>query len=84
MVGWKRNLYVLTAAELVAVAGFSVVMPFMAYYVQDLGITDPERVKLWTGWLFSSHAITMALAAPIWGSLADRHGRKIMVERAAE
>ena len=82
MAGWKRNLYVLTAAELVAVAGFSVVMPFMAYYVQELGITDPQQVKLWTGWLFSSHAISMAVAAPIWGSLADRYGRKMMVERA--
>jgi DHA1 family multidrug resistance protein-like MFS transporter len=82
MAGWKRNLYVLTGAELVAVAGFSVVMPFMAYFVQDLGVTDPEQVKLWTGWLFSSHAIVMAIAAPIWGSLADRYGRKMMVERA--
>jgi DHA1 family multidrug resistance protein-like MFS transporter len=82
MIAWKRNLYVLTAAELVAVAGFSVVMPFMAYFVQDLGVTDPGQVKLWTGWLFSSHAITMAVTAPIWGTLADRYGRKIMVERA--
>ena len=82
MTGWQRNLYVLTAAQLVAITGFSVVMPFMAYFVQDLGVTDPVQVKLWTGWLFASHAIMMAVAAPIWGSLADRHGRKMMVERA--
>jgi DHA1 family multidrug resistance protein-like MFS transporter len=82
MIAWKRNLYVLTVAEMVALAGFSVVSPFMAFYVQDLGITDPSQVKLWTGWLFSSQAISMAVTAPIWGSLADRYGRKIMVERA--
>ncbi len=82
MPGWQRNLAVLTAAELIAIAGFSVVTPFLAYYVQDLGITDPNQVKLWTGWLFSAQAITMAIMAPIWGSLADRHGRKMMVERA--
>ncbi len=79
---WRRNLYIITAAELVAVAGFTVVMPFLPYYVQDLGVTEPDQVKLWTGWLFSAHAITMAVMAPIWGLLADRHGRKIMVERA--
>ena len=82
MAGWKRNLYVITAAELVAIAGFTVVMPFLPFYVQELGITDPDQVKLWTGWLSSAQSITMALAAPIWGSLADRFGRKIMVERA--
>jgi len=32
--------------------------------------------------IFSAHAVTMAVMAPIWGSLADRYGRKPMVERA--
>jgi len=79
---WKRNLYVLTAAEMVAVSGFFLIIPFLPYYVRVLGVTDPDQVKAWSGWLFSSQALAMALAAPIWGALADRFGRKIMVERA--
>lgn len=82
MASWQRNLYVLTAAEMVAIVGFSVISPFLPYYVQELGITDPTRVMLWSGWLLSAHAISMAIMAPIWGLLADRYGRKIMVERA--
>jgi len=80
--GWKRNLYVIWVAELVAIAGFTVVIPFLPYYVQELGVTDLEQVEMWSGLLVTGQAITMAIFAPIWGSLADRYGRKLMVERA--
>jgi DHA1 family multidrug resistance protein-like MFS transporter len=80
--GWKRNLYVIWAAELVAIAGFSVAFPFLPYYVQELGVTDPGQVEMWSAFLFTGQAITMAIFAPIWGSLADRYGRKLMVVRA--
>jgi DHA1 family multidrug resistance protein-like MFS transporter len=82
MENWKRNLYVIWAAELAAIAGFSVVMPFLPYYVQELGVTDLREVELWSGVLFASQAVTMVIFAPIWGALADRHGRKLMIQRA--
>ncbi|MEJ2211214.1 MAG: MFS transporter [Anaerolineae bacterium] len=82
MEAWKRNLYVIWVAELVAIAGFSVVMPFLPYYVQELGITELHEVELWSGVLFATQAVAMTIAAPIWGSLADRYGRKMMVQRA--
>ena len=44
---WQRNLYTLWVAELVAIAGFTVVIPFLPYYVQELGVTESEQVKLW-------------------------------------
>lgn len=79
---WKRNLYVIWAAELTAIAGFSVIFPFLPYYVQELGVTELHEVELWSGALFAAQAVTMAIFAPIWGSLADRYGRKLMVQRA--
>ena len=79
---WQRNLYTLLVAELVAVAGFTVGLPFLPYYVQELGVTELEQVEFWSGLLFASHAIVMAIFSPIWGSVADRYGRKLMVERA--
>ncbi len=82
MEAWKRNLYVIWAAELAAIAGFSVVMPFLPYYVQELGITELHQVELWSGVLFAAQAVTMTIFSPIWGSLADRYGRKLMVQRA--
>ena len=82
MTSWKRNLYIIWIAELIAISGFSVMFPFLPYYVQELGVTDLHQVELWSGALFAAHAVTMAVSAPIWGSLADRYGRKIMVQRA--
>lgn len=79
---WQRNLVVICAAELVAIASLTVVLPFLPFYVQDLGVTEPREVALWSGLLFTSCAVTRAIVAPIWGSLADRYGRKLMVERA--
>lgn len=79
---WKRNLAVIALAELIAISGFTVFMPFMPYYVQELGITRLKEIEFWSGLLISAQAVTMATVAPLWGSLADRYGRKIMVVRA--
>jgi DHA1 family multidrug resistance protein-like MFS transporter len=79
---WQRNLYIIWVSQLVAVSGFAVVFPFLPYYVQELSVTELHQVELWSGVLFATQAVTMAIFAPIWGSLADRHGRKLMVQRA--
>ena len=79
---WKRNLAVIWIGELIAISGFSVFMPFLPYYVQELGISEVNQVAFWSGLLISAQGVTMAIVAPIWGSLADRYGRKIMVARA--
>lgn len=79
---WQRNLAVLWLGQMIALAGFSVTLPFLPYFVQELGITQVDQVAFWSGLVTASQAVTMALVAPIWGSLADRYGRKIMVVRA--
>ncbi len=79
---WKRNLYTISFAELVAISGFSIILPFLPYYLQELGVTDLSEVAIWSGLVLTSSAVTMALFAPLWGSLADRYGRRLMVQRA--
>jgi DHA1 family multidrug resistance protein-like MFS transporter len=79
---WRRNLYAVMLGELLAIAGFNSAMPFMPYFVQELGITAPGQVELWSGLLSSVQAWTMGIMSPIWGSLADRLGRKLMLTRA--
>ncbi|MFQ5344196.1 MAG: MFS transporter [Anaerolineae bacterium] len=76
---WQRNLYPLWIAQFVAIAGLSVVIPFLPYYVQELGA---EQVELWSGLLLASIGVTMGIFSPVWGSLADRYGRKLMLARA--
>ncbi len=79
---WQQNLWAIWFAEFTSIIGFSAVLPILPFYVQELGVTSPDAVKFWSGMIFSAHAVTMAVMAPIWGSLADRYGRKPMVERA--
>ncbi len=58
-------------------------MPFLPLYVEQLGITDPQALNLWSGLVFSITFLFSAMASPFWGGLADRKGRKIMLLRSA-
>ncbi|MFV1858454.1 MAG: MFS transporter, partial [Anaerolineales bacterium] len=80
--GWQRTLYIIFFVQLVTAVGFSSIFPFLPLYVDELGATTSLSVELLAALVFSAQAFTMMLASPIWGSLADRYGRKLMVERA--
>ncbi len=54
----------------------------MALFVEELGIKGPA-VPFYAGIAVASSSLTSALMAPIWGSLADRYGRKPMMLRAS-
>jgi DHA1 family multidrug resistance protein-like MFS transporter len=79
---WKRTLWTVWFAEFTSVIGFAIVIPILPLYIPKLGVTDPQAVTFWSGMIYSAQAVTMAVMAPVWGTLADRHGRKLMVERA--
>lgn len=69
-------------AQLISAIGYSSIFPFLPLYVESLGSQAGFDVEFLAGMVFSSQAFTMMIAAPIWGILADRHGRKPMVMRA--
>jgi len=81
-VSWRRNLVAIWFAELIAIVGFTVVIPLLPLYVPELGVQGEREIRIWSGIVFSAHAVTMAVFGPIWGALSDRYGRKVMVERA--
>lgn len=83
MDNWKRNLAASWVAQFLCMIGFTAAFPFLPFFIQELGITDVDEVALWSGIVVSAGSVSMALISPVWGSLADRHGRKLMVERAA-
>jgi DHA1 family multidrug resistance protein-like MFS transporter len=80
---WQRTLYIVFLSQLISAIGFSTIFPFLSLYVQDLGTNTSLGIEFWTGMIFSAQAATMMVAAPIWGVIADRYGRKLMVERAS-
>ena len=79
---WKRTLAIMFFAQLITMVGFSSIFPFLPLYVESLGSTTGLGTELLAGLVFSGQAFTMMIASPFWGALADRWGRKLMVERA--
>jgi MFS transporter, DHA1 family, multidrug resistance protein len=79
--GWNVTLYAVWAGELLALVGFSSRVPFLPFYLGDLGVSDVSGQALWSGAINAAGAAAMAITAPIWGLLADRYGRKPMLLR---
>jgi len=79
---WQRALFILAFAQFVSSLGFSNVFPFLPFYLQELGTKTNLSIEFWIGMVFTAQATTMMIASPIWGAVADRYGRKLMVERA--
>jgi len=79
---WRRNLAFAWIAQILSLSGFGFALPFIPFFIQELGVTDAEELRLWTGVLASAPALSMAVMAPVWGLLADRMGRKLMMLRA--
>lgn len=79
---WQRNLPVLVGSQLITVAAMSVVLPFIPFFVRELGITERAAVERWSGLIFSGPFLAAGLMSPVWGFLGDRYGHKPMVVRA--
>ncbi|CNJ75685.1 MFS family transporter [Yersinia mollaretii] len=82
-VNWKRNLFVTWLGCFLTGAAFSLIMPFLPLYVEELGVSGHQSLNMWSGLVFSITFLFSAIAAPFWGSLADRKGRKVMLLRSA-
>lgn len=80
---WKRNLKVLWFSTFMTGIGFSMITPFMPLYINQLGNLTKSQLVIWNGMAFSATFLVMAIASPIWGKIADRKGRKLMLIRAA-
>ncbi|SNY60214.1 multidrug efflux MFS transporter MdtG [Enterobacter sp. CC120223-11] len=82
-INWKRNLTIAWIGCFLTGAAFSLVMPFLPLYVEQLGVAGHGALNMWSGLVFSITFLFSAIASPFWGSLADRKGRKIMLLRSA-
>jgi DHA1 family multidrug resistance protein-like MFS transporter len=54
----------------------------MPLYVQELGVTDPRSIALWSGLLAAVTPAVSGALGPLFGRLADRFGRKLMLIRS--
>ena len=81
-IDWKKNLYIAWVGCFFTGASFSLVMPFIPIYIEQLG-APADKIEFYAGLSISVTALSAAIFSPIWGSLADRRGRKLMMIRAA-
>ncbi|MFC0379098.1 MFS transporter [Levilactobacillus acidifarinae] len=80
---WRRNLAVLWLGTFIAGMGFSEIMPFLSLYVDDLGTFTKGQLTMYSGVTYAVTFLVIAIVSPVWGRLADRKGRKLMLLRSS-
>jgi len=78
---WRRNLWSLSFAVMLASSSYTMVIPFLPLYLLDMGVSS-EDVHMWSGLVFSVTFLVAGLMAPYWGRCADKAGKRRMVIRA--
>ena len=79
---WKRTLGVMIGLQIGMNAGFTVLAPIMPLFLPQIGVTDPVGINLWAGILACITPLFAAVMSPIWGRVADKRGRRLMVLRS--
>jgi len=80
---WQRNLAVCMFGSFTTIVGMTLLLPFLPLYVEQLGVHGHAAIVQWSGIAFGATFLSAALVAPLWGRLADRYGRKLMMIRAS-
>ena len=74
-------VWILTIGMSLLAICYTMIIPFLPVYLLELGV-EQEHLALWSGLSFSISFFIAAIMAPIWGRLADKHGKKLMAVRA--
>lgn len=80
---WRKNLIFCWFGMFVTGIGLSQIAPVMPLYIQHLGISGSSEIDQLSGIAFGVTFIISAIFSPIWGSAADKYGRKPMLLRAS-
>ena len=83
-INWKRNLWTVWLSQFLSLAGFGMCGPFIPLFMKDaLGLTDDAQRGAWVAVFTFAGLVSLFLANIMWGMLADRFGRKLMLLRAS-
>ncbi len=78
---WKLDLILVWGSQFLSLAAFSSAYTFMPFYFKEIHVPE-ERLNFYVALFASAGNFAYALAAPFWGAMADRFGRKLMLIRA--
>jgi MFS family permease len=71
----------LAAATFLLAVGFGAANPFLPLAVRELGVT--RHVETWVGYMVGGYFAISFVLTPVWGTVADHFGRKLMVLRTS-
>ena len=80
---WKRTVFISLVCVFCIAFGVSQLAPILPLYFHDLGVQTPEAMSLWSGLATGATYIIVCIAAPFWGRIADKRGRKITLIRSS-
>lgn len=79
---WKKTLYVIIIGQIFSLMSFGFGVPFIPYYIATMGDFPKETVDYYTGLSSFLLSLGMLAMAPVWGMLADKYGKKSMLQRS--
>src|SRR5258708_323467 len=80
---WQSTLWAMVAVQFVMTMAFSMLTPIMPLLLPELGVKTVAGIDIWAGILSGVTSFVAAFASPVWGRVADRHGRKLMLLRSS-
>ena len=81
--GWRRTLWVMVGIQFLMTGSFSFLSPIVPLMLPSLGVTSIEGIDIWSGLITGSTSFVAAFASPVWGRIADKHGRKLSLLRSS-
>lgn len=82
MIVWKRNLTMLWLSQLLVMAGFDAMSPFIPLFLKNgMGLTDTAQLAKFIAFYNIGAFVGYGIANPLWGWLGDRYGMKPMLLR---
>ena len=79
---WKMNLAMLWISQLIILAGFQALGPFIPLYMEKgLGVVTEKDQAVYVAMFHFFGTLAYCIFNPIWGRLSDRYGAKLMLLR---
>jgi DHA1 family multidrug resistance protein-like MFS transporter len=80
---WRNTLWAMVGVQFVMTMAFSMLTPIMPLLLPELGVKTVAGIDIWAGILSGVTSFVAAFASPVWGRVADNHGRKLMLLRSS-
>ena len=84
IINWRKNLVFIWLSQFLAMIGFGCCMPFIPLLIKEnLHVEDDHLRGLYVSIYYMAGMTSLCVATAVWGMLADKFGRKIMLLRAS-